>query len=129
MHKAKFLLVAALLLNITFTAAETRHYKTAPTHSDHGHQDLDIPLLKVDPDSRQTEVYIAPGTPQPSQYSASATYKLNADQHNTGLHSAVHQLQQKMLASCPDGWVKLEEWVTVADNDATLHYAFSCLHQ
>ena len=131
MHNAIFLLLFIHLIGFEYCLAETRHYRTAPIHQPQDDEtEISIPLIEVDPDSGEKKLYLKLGSDTQTKGLAEhfiyADYGFDADKSNS-LHQAIARLHQQMRTTCPQGWLKLEEWGIPFDSSFRLHYAFACL--
>jgi len=124
----------ALLFSLSLTCfADSTVYQTAPKPSaPNAESTLNVPLISVNPDTGKTRVFITPdgsfsdrlaphGAPV---YHALALYNPTP----AGIPASLVKLHQQMADTCPDGWIKLQEWATLQTNAPELHYQFQCLH-
>lgn len=89
------------------------------------------PLLAIDPDTGKVRVYIQPdasfsnamASSDAPVYHAQALYEPTQQ----GISSSQLTLHRQMRNACPQGWIKLQEWVQLNTDRATLNYQFQCL--
>ncbi len=130
-----YLLTFIILFGHQLCQADTRRYQTLPaeqkpeprTEPRTMSQQIEIPLIEVDPDSGEMKVYLRPQTQETETLITSANYQSNAKDKEIGVHQAIVTLHQQMAAHCPQGWLKLNEWAIPGDLEVTLHYSFTCL--
>ncbi len=127
MHKPIYLLSFIILLGSHLCQADTRRYQTLPAEQRTMSQQIEIPLIEVDPDSGDMKVYLRPQTQDTETLITSANYQPNAKDKDIGVHQAIVKLHHQMAAHCPQGWLKLNEWAIPGDLEVTLHYSFTCL--
>lgn len=129
----KYSLCMLLLLLSQPGFAETRVYQTAPKLAPlENQQQIAVPLISVSPDSGRARIFITPdgsfsnrGEAQNAPlYHARTSYTPTVQ----GLSSSVIKLHQQMIARCPQGWIKRQEWATLQSSTPELHYHFQCLY-
>jgi len=127
------LISLGLLFSLSLTCfAEPTVYQTAPKPSaPDSEPSLIVPLISVNPETGKTRVFITPdgsfsdrlATQSAPVYHARALYALTP----ADISSSVAQLHQNIAETCPQGWIKLQEWVTLQFDTPELHYQFQCL--
>jgi len=112
--------------------AEPNTYQTAPKFlAPESQQDINAPLLSVNPESGNTRVFITPNSlfkhELASQgrpvYHARTLYRPTP----SGISDSMIKLHLQMADTCPQGWIKRQEWANLQTNTPELHYQFQCL--
>ena len=113
-------------------AAESTVYQTAPKPPpQQSQQEWGVPVISVNPTTGKTRVFITPdgsfsnslaphGAPV---YHAQAFYEPTP----TGIPASIVKLHRQMADTCPQGWIKLQEWASLQTDTPELHYQFQCL--
>jgi len=124
----------SLLFSLSLTCfAEATVYQTVPKPPvPNSETALIVPLISVNPDTGKSRVFITPdgsfrdrlAPHRAPVYHARALYTLTP----AGIPASIVKLHQKIADAGPQGWIKLQEWVTLQFDTPELHYQFQCLH-
>lgn len=132
MQLSKHAIICLCLLFSLPLAADSNSYQTAPKQDVIQSQpSWSTPLISVDPATGKTRVFIQPdgsfsnnlasyGAPV---YHARVLYEPTPQ----GMSASQLTLHQQMRSTCPQGWIKLQEWVQINEETASLNYQFQCL--
>jgi len=129
---ARLLAYLCLLLSLPLEADTTTYQTALKAPSEQTQQVWNTPLISIDPQTGKTRVFIqSDGSFSNSLashgaqvYHARALYKPTS----TGISDGIIKLHRQMANTCPQGWIKLQEWTNLQTDTPELHYQFQCLH-
>lgn len=126
------LLSLCLLLSLP-AAADTTVYQTGPktTGSQAPREIWSAPVISVDPKTGRTRVFITPDGSFSNNLASHGAPVYHArtlhEPTPAGIQTGVGRLHQQMADTCPQGWIKLQEWARLTTDTPELHYQFQCL--